>query len=199
MVKNFSGQRLSIEEVRQVDIVDYLFKIGYSRSKIKDRGYWYLSPLSDEKKRSFKVNRRLYRWYDYGQGKGRNIIDFAILYNNCTVGEFLQQLSGNLSFQKPFIIHQEEKFIIQPENKINILLQRPICSLSLLRYLNKRRIPIDLAECYCKEIIYEVNGKNILLSALKIIPVVMNYVTLGSKEVAHQKTSHRLTTMPQKR
>ena len=92
---NFSGQKLSIEEARRADIVDYLAKLGHEPSKIKGSDYWYSSPLRNEKTPSFKVNRKLNRWYDHGLGKGGNIIDFAILYNNCTIGEFLRQLSGH--------------------------------------------------------------------------------------------------------
>ena len=156
---NFSGQRLSIEEARRTDIVDYLAKLGHEPAKIKGNDYWYSSPLRNEKTPSFKVNRKLNRWYDYGLGKGGNIIDFAILYNNCTIGEFLNQLSGHLSFPKPFTIHQQNQPKINTENKINILREKPISSLLLLRYLQKRRIPIDIAECYCVEVIYECNGK----------------------------------------
>jgi len=48
---------------------------------------------------------------------------------------------------------------INTENKINILREMSISSLMLLSYLQKRRIPIDIAECYCLEVIYECNGK----------------------------------------
>lgn len=164
---NFSERRLSIEEARQADIVDYLFKLGYVPSKIKGPDYWYLSPLRDEKTPSFKVNRKLNRWYDYGLGKGGNIIDFAILFNNCRVGEFLRQLGGNLSFHQPSIVHPEHEASIKPASKITILDEKAITSLSLLRYLHQRRIPIDLAAIYCKEVIYELNGKKSLAIGFK--------------------------------
>ena len=76
---NFSGQRLSIEEARQTDIVDYLAKLGHALEKIKGSDYWYSSPLRSEKTPSLKVNRKLNRWCGHGLGKGGNIIDFAIL------------------------------------------------------------------------------------------------------------------------
>ena len=76
---NFSGQGLSIEEARRADIVNYLARIGHNPSKIKGSDYWYLFPLRNEKTPSFKVNRKLNRWYDHGLGKSGNIIDFAIL------------------------------------------------------------------------------------------------------------------------
>ncbi len=143
-------QRLTIEEARQKDIVDYLSQLGHEPSKIRSGDYWYLSPLREEKTPSFKVNRRLNRWYDHGLGKGGNIIDFAIVYNSCTVGEFLHQLSGNFSFQKPLIISDDEKLNSATESKINILHEKPLSSFSLLSYLQRRRIPIDIATSFCK-------------------------------------------------
>jgi len=156
---NFSKQRLSIEEARQADIVKYLSQLGYEPSKIRGGDYWYLSPLREEKTPSFKVNRKLNRWYDHGLGKGGNVIDFAILYNNCTVGEFLQQLSSGFSFQKPSLTHDKIKLNSNAESRINILHEKTITSLSLLRYLQQRKIPIDLAEAFCKEVKYELNDK----------------------------------------
>ncbi len=156
---NFSQQRLSIEEAKQIDIIDYLSKLGYEAVKIRNFDYWYLSPLRKEKIPSFKVSRKLNRWYDHGLGKGGNIIDFGILYNNCTVGEFLHQLSSNFSFQKPFVFHSCEQDRNNTESKINILQEKELSSFSLLRYLQQRRIPLELAECYCREVKYELNCK----------------------------------------
>lgn len=158
MVMNFSKQRLSIEEARQTDMVDYLSKLGYEPTRIRGINYWYLSPLREERTPSFKVNRKLNRWYDHGLGKGGNIIDFAIAYNNCTIGEFLHLLSCNLSFQKP-LIKQSDEQVESTESKIKILQEKSLSSFSLLRYLHKRRLPFDLAERFCKEVKYELNGK----------------------------------------
>lgn len=164
---NFSGQRLSIEKARQTDMVDYLSKLGYEPAKVRGIDYWYLSPLREERTPSFKINRKLNRWYDHGLGKGGNIIDFAILYNNCTVGEFLHQLSGNLSFQKPLTKHLDEQADSNPESKIKILQEKTVSSFSLLRYLHQRRLPIDLVERHCREVKYELNGKEYFGIAFK--------------------------------
>ncbi len=159
MAMNFSKQRLSLEEARQTDIVDYLSKLGHEPSKIRGGDYWYLSPLREEKTPSFKVNRKLNRWFDHGLGQGGNIIDLALLYNNCTVGEFLHQLSSNLSFHQPLVKHLNKQADSDAESKINILQEKSLSSFSLLRYLQQRKIPIDLAESLCKEVKYELNGK----------------------------------------
>jgi len=156
---SFSKQRLSIEEARQTDIINYLSKLGYEPAKVRGVNYWYLSPLRKERTPSFKVNQKLNRWYDHGLGRGGNIIDFAILYNNGTVGEFLHQLNSNLSFQKPLVKQLNEQPEGDAESKIKILQEKTISSFSLLRYLHQRRLPIDLVEVYCREVKYELHGK----------------------------------------
>ncbi|NCI46714.1 toprim domain-containing protein [Sediminibacterium soli] len=154
---NFRNKRLSVSEAKEIDIVHFLADLGYEPSKIRNNDYWYFSPLRDEKTPSFKVNRKLNRWYDHGLGKGGNLVDFAILYHGCTVSEFLQNLSGNLSLQKPPL--QQSITRSEPENQIKILGDFILSSTALLRYLQQRRIPVDIADRYCREVRYELNGK----------------------------------------
>ena len=151
-------KQISLDEARNIDLVDYLSKLGHTPSKIRSLDYWYLSPLREEKTPSFKINRKLNCWYDHGMGKGGNLIDFAILYHNCTVGEFLRELNGYFSFHQPISLSSKqnaENF----ESKIEVVSERNICSLSLERYLTHRRIPIAVAKEYCKEVTYQINGK----------------------------------------
>ena len=150
---------LSIGEIREMDMVDYLSRLGYEPKKIRNNDYWYCSPLRKENTPSFKVNRKLNRWYDHGIGHGGNIIDFGILYHNCAVGDFLQKLRDNFSFQPPVIRPSKEKESLKKENKINIIEERVLSSFALLDYFDQRRIPVKIANRFCKEIIYELKGK----------------------------------------
>lgn len=103
------------------------------------------------------MNRKLNRWYDHGLGKGGNLIDLGIEYYHCTIGELLDKLSGSFSFQKPVILHPE--IVNKPEQRIKILEDLPLTSFALLRYLEQRHIPLEIAEKYCREVRYELNGK----------------------------------------
>jgi DNA primase len=49
----FRNERLSIEEAREIDLVNYLTGCGYKPAKTRNNDYWYLSPLRDEKTPSF--------------------------------------------------------------------------------------------------------------------------------------------------
>lgn len=157
---NFSKQRLSIEEARQIDLVEYLSKLGLEPSKIKNYDYWYLSPLREEKTPSFKVNKKLNRWFDHGLGKGGNMIDFALQYHNYTVGELLKRLSNIFSFHQPLVHQSSGQLKRDEQSKITILKAGPLTSFPLFHYLQQRRIPLDLAQRFCKEVKYELNGKH---------------------------------------
>jgi DNA primase len=152
------GQKVSAEEARKMDMVEYLSGLGLQPEKIREVDYWYLSPLREEKTPSFKINRQLNRWYDHGLGQGGNIIDFAILYYNCTVAEFLQMLKGSFSFHQQ---DRHEKKVPErnEEAQIKILQEKPLSSFPLYRYLQQRKISLELAQQYCLEVRYELNHK----------------------------------------
>ncbi|MDT0678723.1 toprim domain-containing protein [Autumnicola musiva] len=155
---DFRKQKLSIAEAKEMDMVQYLSSIGHEPSKIRNNDYWYLSPLRQEKTPSFKVNQKLNRWYDHGLGTGGNIIDFGIAHYGCSVGEFLKKLNGGFSFQKPF--KNRSKIENQPEHQLKISKDVELNSHALIRYLKQRKIPVEIATQYCREVRYELNAKN---------------------------------------
>lgn len=146
----------SLEEVKKTDIVEYLSTLGFKPSKIRRQNYWYLSPLRDEKNPSFKVNRNINRWYDFGEGKGGNIIDFGILYYQCNVSDLLKKLPDPFSFRQPITNSIKEDDNLK---RIKVIAVNDITSFALICYLNKRRIPIEIANKYCREIHYGVDGR----------------------------------------
>lgn len=149
-------KKLTCEQAKEIDLVTYLSGLGHEPVRIRNANYWYLSPLRAETTPSFKVNSRLNRWYDFGIGKGGNLIDFGINYYKCTVAELLQLLSGDLSFPK----HTHQSFISEaPEIRITIERVEPINAPSLLQYLQTRRIDIEIARHYCREVHYRVGDK----------------------------------------
>ena len=68
---------MNIQEVKNIRIADYLQSLGYTPVKQQGNSLWYKSPLREEKDASFKVNTELNKWYDFGLGKGGNIIALA--------------------------------------------------------------------------------------------------------------------------
>nr|WP_288812842.1 toprim domain-containing protein [uncultured Sphingobacterium sp.] len=153
------SQKLSCEKAKEMDMVEYLSSIGYEPKKIRHNNYWYLSPFREETEASFKVNRRRNWWYDFGEGTGGNIIDFGIRYFGCTVSDFLKKLSDH---GKGYTYHARHISIGQQdteEEKINIIGTDSLHTFSLCKYLHERKIPLHIADKYCREVTYEFKGK----------------------------------------
>lgn len=152
-----NSKAMTCKQAKDYDIVNYLSALGIEPVKIRGNNYWYLSPLRDEKTASFKVGRKINRWKDFGDGRGGNLIDLAILYHNCTVGEFLQilQTKSFLPSNQPIHLSKDPT-----EGKIIILQFGPIQHPALFSYLQNRRIPFRIAEPYCKEVHFELYGKH---------------------------------------
>lgn len=154
---NISNKPLSCAEVKSRDMVDYLAALGYEPTRISGRHYWYFSPFRIEHTASFIVNRVLNKWYDFGEGKGGNIIDFGVLYFKCSVSDFLKQLPlTSLQHQPPLLPlkHQEEE-----EGLIRILKVEKLSSPVLLHYLKHRRIDTEVAQSFCNEVSFELYKK----------------------------------------
>lgn len=149
-------QKLSIREVKEMDMVAYLSGLGHEPVKVRNADYWYLSPLRIEKTASFKINRQLNRWYDHGLGKGGNLVDFAVLYFGCSVSESLQKIVTAFSFHQPVLY---APLPVTEAKKITVLDAFVLSSFSLLRYLGQRQIPIAIAQRFCCELRYDLDGK----------------------------------------
>jgi hypothetical protein len=151
-----SGTQFGCEEARHIDIVEYLYSLGYDAKKIKGNNYWFLSPLRKEKTASFKVDRKRNSWYDFGEGKGGNFIDFAILYYRCTVSELLAMLNG----QFPLLSVSPAPVVTRDiQNKIIISEVIPLGHPALLHYCSSRCIDPKIAKAYCGQAYYSNNRK----------------------------------------
>jgi hypothetical protein len=152
------SKRLSCETVNKMDMVDYLTTIGIEPAKIKGNEYWYASPFRDENNPSFKIDRNLNRWYDHGEGKGGKLVDFAVEFYHCSIGELLRKLSGNLNLPSPD--KRPANFRHDAGNHIEITGVEPLNNLALLQYAEGRAISGELIKKFCEEISYSNGGKN---------------------------------------
>lgn len=150
-----SKQKKTIKDVKEWDIVVYLAKLGIEPVKIREHNFWYFSPFRIERTPSFKVNRNINRWYDFGEGIGGTLIDFGIRFNSCTVGEFMELVAND---ELPInSIKFKVNHSTATQSKIEIIKITPIFSGALLSYLSKRGISITLADQFLKEITYTNN------------------------------------------
>ena len=87
---------MNTEKIKQIKLQDFLAAMGCKPVKQYGVNLMYLSPLRTEKHASFKVNTELNLWYDFGIGKGGNIIDLAaLLYNSSDVSYLIHQIERN--------------------------------------------------------------------------------------------------------
>lgn len=156
---NRKVKRISCADAKAIDMVEYLAKEGYEPSKIRGNDYWYLSPLREEKTASFKVNRKINKWYDHGSGRGGNLIDFALLFHNCKLSEWLQKLNDTR-----ILLPRSEKSpsnrLVEKDNSIIILEELPVTSKPLIDYIKLRKISLSAAAFFCREINYKMGQKN---------------------------------------
>ena len=150
---------MNIKEIRQIKLQDFLAAIGCKPVKQYGVNLMYLSPLRAEKHASFKVNTELNKWYDFGIGRGGNIIALAeLLYNSSDVSYLIHQIernapssvSGSLPTVKP----------ITPQNSFENLQVLPINHPALIKYPGERCIDIEIAKTVCKELHFDTSGKH---------------------------------------
>ncbi len=151
---------VTISEVKQLDLVDFLAFLGFHPAKVRNQDYWYLSPLRDELNASFKVDRKLNVWYDHGDGRGGTIIDFGMAFYKCDIPIFLSKFAHELSFHGQLGQHHAPAQASHEEPKIHIRAERPITAPALIDYLDRRGIPLELANRYCREVVYRLGKKD---------------------------------------
>src|SRR5450759_3460254 len=108
-------------EANRIDLVDFLSNLGYHPQKKLNHDYWYLSPLRNERTPSFKVNRKLNVWFDFGEGKGGNLVDFGVQYFKCSVREFLKRVNNDNISTFSFQPHMADEKKNDHEGKIQII------------------------------------------------------------------------------
>lgn len=153
-----SNKILSCEETNNLDMVDYLSRIGHEPKRISGHQYWYLSPFRNERTASFKINRNINCWYDFGEGKGGTLVDFGIRYFKYSVYEFLQHLFLSPLEHQPNVnqhLKTEDK-----ESPIEIKDVKTISSPALRNYLKERKISFEVADRFCKQIHFSMNEKS---------------------------------------
>ena len=150
---------MNIKEIKQIKLQDFLASMGCKPVKQYGVNLMYLSPLRTEKHASFKVNTEINQWYDFGIGRGGNIIALAeLLYNSSDVSYLIHQIersapscvSGSLPTVKP----------ITPQNSFEHLQVLPITHPALIKYLEERCIDVETARTVCKELHFDTRGKH---------------------------------------
>lgn len=148
-----------IKEIKTIPLADFLSRLGHEPAMRKGTRLWYKSPLRQEQTPSFKVETTLNCWYDFGLGKGGNIIDLATELWQSTDLRYLMRCIAN-SCPVPSVQTVASSYpqrhsapSIEPIEVV------PLEHRALVAYLQERGIPAHIAKTKCKEAHYSVNGK----------------------------------------
>ena len=148
-----------IKEIKSIPLASFLSRLGHEPTARKGTRLWYKSPLRQEHTPSFKVETALNCWFDFGLGRGGNIIDLAAeLYQSTDLRHILRCIADSYpvlsvptvasSFAPRHSAPSMERFEVVPlEHR------------ALVAYLQERGIPAHIATANCKEAHYSVNGK----------------------------------------
>lgn len=122
-----------------------------------EKNMW-TSPMRDEHKASLHVDPVRNLWYDFGLSRGGTNVDLVMLVKHCTKQEAYRFL-GNLMPESERAKMQRPA--AEPKSSIGIKTVRAIQSKYLIQYLESRKIPLDLARRYLKEVILFYPKKNL--------------------------------------
>jgi CHC2-type zinc finger protein/Toprim domain-containing protein len=152
---------MTISEMKAFDLVDYLQSHGFLPAKIQGTNYWYKSPFRDERTPSFKVNRKLNTWYDFGEGMGGTIIDFGLRFHRCRISELLSRTNNDIAaFSMPSVKSSHSNHLHTASEGIQIVKASDIHSAPLKSYLYERNINIEIASKYLQEVNFINKGTN---------------------------------------
>ena len=148
-----------IKEIKSIPLASFLSRLGHKPTARKGTRLWYKSPLRQEHTPSFKVETALNCWYDFGLGRGGNIIDLAAeLYQSNDLCYLMRCIAD--SYPVPSVPTIASSFA--PRHSAPSMERFEVVPLehrALVAYLQERGIPAHIATANCKEAQYSVNGK----------------------------------------
>lgn len=150
------------KDINRCSIREYLAGMNIHPAKDKIFYGMYHSPFREDKNASMKVDYNKNLWIDYGTNEGGTLIDLVMRIKNCTNGEAMQLLEQQLLGKSTFSFQgntkpSEKKEYSEPAIQITEVI--PLSTPALIDYLKERKIDIELAKLYCKEVTYSVNDK----------------------------------------
>jgi hypothetical protein len=152
---------MNCEDLNQVDLVSYLAAMGIQPVRVVGDFHYYLSPIRQENTPSFRIERSKYKWTDFGlELKRKSFVDFIMAYHRIDVKEVLRRFNNKEFKTPPYIRSSDLRLDKMPEPlRVRVNKEAIIHSPALLRYLKNRKIDLGIADRYCREVSFTVNGK----------------------------------------
>ena len=148
-----------IKEIKSIPLATFLSQLGHEPTARKGTRLWYKSPLRQEHTPSFKVETTLNCWYDFGLGKGGNIIDLAAeIYRSTDLRYLMRCIADSCPVPSVQIVASTfaPRHSAPSMERFEVV---PLEHRALVAYLQERGIPAHIATAHCKEAHYCVNGR----------------------------------------
>lgn len=162
------------KEAKLIWICDYLTREWHKplRSRVWGRDLWYSSPLrAGDSNPSFKVDTELNLWFDHGLARWGDIINLVRDLHNVTTSQALAILDGSGLLGSQSTLSHTHTWLTQnwvalpfEQSKKNPAVEKEkqgyfsithvwsIKSSALIQYLESRKINLEIARIYLKEI-----------------------------------------------
>lgn len=148
-----------LKEIKSIPLATFMSQLGYFPVKTQGYRLWYKSPLRQEHTASFKVQADINCWYDFGIGKGGNIINLAAeLYQSNDLRYLMDCIARCVSVSPPQTVASSspQRHSAPSFTDIEVV---PLRHHALVAYLQERGIPAQIAVKHCKQIHYSCRGK----------------------------------------
>ncbi len=152
-----------IQKAKQVSIITYLQNRGQAIAY--DRGGYVLmsSPLREDSKPSFKVDKELNHWIDFGTGEDGDVVELMTRLENITFVEAVYKLLGK-QFPEQELKSSEgyQESLKSSSSVLKLHAVKPLGNNQALSdyVVQERKIPLDLAKLYLEEVYYYAPGKD---------------------------------------
>jgi hypothetical protein len=152
---------MNIAQAKQIPLEDFLRHLGFEPAHSKAGQLWYRSPFRHESEPSFKVNPGRNVWYDFGLGKGGDIIDFIRIKDQVSsVSDALDRIRDVYgSAPAPTKRFEPKQATSDEPPALELIRLQPVRSKSLQSYLLSRGISHALVGQFVQEARYLRDGK----------------------------------------
>lgn len=164
---------MNIDQANRIPLPEILARLDLHPKRLSGNKALYSSPLRKEKTPSFWVNLNSNSWYDYGAGIGGNVVNFVSHYLRSTREDhnvtdalrWIRNMAGQEIITPPVGLYKSR----DENSPLSIRSAEPIRHIALIRYLEKRRIALDVAHAHLKEVIIDnnVTGKSFFALGFK--------------------------------
>lgn len=147
----------SNEKIKRTSIRDYLAREGIFPAKEHPAYGMYKSPFRDERTPSFKVDYAKNLWHDFGTDEGGSIIDLVMKMQQCNFIQAFKRLSKE---NHSFFFQRENSSNEKTAKTFSITAVKPLENPQLIAFLQSRKIDVNTAKSFCKEIHYQIGGRS---------------------------------------